>query len=323
MRVDLSAILASHLEAIEAGERTVEECLDMHPQHREALESLLTTALSVRASADYTPRPGYRQASRKRLVAKLRTTSPVTSGQLDRRIKQTQPLLMRRAVALVAVVLVMLVSLFGAGAVSASMNALPGDTLYGLKLAVENVRLGFSGPEEDTDLQVEFLQNRLSEIEALAVNNRNDDLYPALNPLSNQISNAAQALSSVARDDAEKAERLAILLDLALSRHTIVLEALLETAPDQARPAIEHAIQASSHGRQVIQNLFKNGMPGGGPPDGLPNPQATPKIKPTRKPTHIPPDPTRRPEGPPGLTKEPSKPTPVPGGPATERPGRP
>ncbi len=64
-----------------------------------------------------------------------------------------------------------LLLLFGGsvGATFAAQGALPGETLYPLKLAVEDFRLGLTvNPQTEIDLLMEFVGNRVSEMNQLA-----------------------------------------------------------------------------------------------------------------------------------------------------------
>lgn len=273
MKDDLTDILASCLEVIERGECSLEECLTLYPEQREALETLLSIAMSARAGASYAPRPGFRQASRARLLNRLTPRRPVTFWRAPRLTRQkTQPIFVRRFIMPWIVILALVASLVSGGTVYASGDALPGDALYPVKLAVEDAQLLLSGDGGDVALYIEFLQTRMDEIQALIEAGREDELPLAMEPFSKQISATAETIAAVARHDAERAAQLALLLEEALSIHTEVLTGLLETVPDQAKPAIQNAILASSKGRQVIEELFAEGMPGGGPPEGIPGP---------------------------------------------------
>ncbi len=263
MPENLHDVLASCLEAIEQGQSTVETCLERYPEHRQALEALLLTALAVREEADFALRPGFRQASRARLLARLepqQQARPFAAGQKASNWRF-------RAIAIpFSLVLLLVIVLSGVGTAYAATSALPGENLYPVKLAVEDTRLWMADDNQDVLLNIEFMQTRMAEIQALIETDRQDDLALVEGPYNKRINAAAQSLALVAQDDTEQAAELALLLDETLLVHTETLRSLLETVPEQARPAIEHAMQSSSTGQDVIRDLFGDGAPGGRPP---------------------------------------------------------
>jgi len=210
------------------------------------------------------------------------------------------------------IILALVASLLGGGTAYASGNALPGDALYPVKLAIEDARLLITEDAGEVLLNIEFLQTRMQEIQTLIEINREEDLNLVIDPFSERISSAAQSLEAVSRDDNERATQLALLLEQALSIHTEVLTSLLDTVPDEAKPAIEHAILTSGKGQDVVRSLFETRMPGGGPPDETPSPPVT-------LPVGSPPEESPGPPGEiPGLMI-----TPPAGGPPEEIPGPP
>lgn len=273
---DLSDILASCLDSMERGERSLEECLALYPEHRSELQALLKTIGMIREQADFTPRPGYRAASRARLIRRLPARPSAAVGKTIGRTRQNAyPVFSRRLVFFWASILVLVVSLATGGTVSASSEALPGDALYPVKRSVEEARLWISDDAGEVLLSVEFMQVRVEEIQALIDSQRDEDLPLAVDLLTKNIADSTEALAALAEDDPERAAQLSFLLEERLSRHTQALTSQLGMVPGQARPAIENAISASNHGREIVQRLFENNIPGGGPPDGLPGPQAT------------------------------------------------
>lgn len=277
MRNDLTDILASCLDSVEQGERTVEECLSLYPEHRNDLEPLLRTTAIIRERANFEPRPGFRRASRARLLGRLGPRHSAMSRKSIRHERQQfHPVFSKRLAVLWATILVLAVSLIGGGTVYASGDALPGDILYTVKLSTEDARLFFSNDTEGVSLAIEFVQIRMEEIRALIESDREKDLDLAVDLLSNRITGATEALATAVQNDPEGATQQAAVLEQALSVHTEVLTSQLGNIPDQAKPAIERAILASSHGQEIVQNMFEDDIPGGGPPEGIPGPGKNP-----------------------------------------------
>ncbi len=305
---NLSDILASCLDSIERGERSVEECLALYPEQREELRFLLSAAAGVRERAGFSPRPGFHSASRARLLKRLSATSR-QSPQHAR--QKTYPVFSRRLAALWAAVLVLAVSSLGAGTVYASNIALPGDALYPVKLLIEDARLFLASDVEDVSLAAGFAQTRVEEMRDLIKSHREKDLHLAAEMFSNRVAVATGSLAEVAQSDPERAVQLAFQVEQMLVYDTEELNLLLETVPAEAKPAIERAIIVSSKGQNVVQEVIVGGSPGGGPPAGVPGPAATPSgdNPPEESPALTPTAPA---QGPPGSV--PGPPTGVPGG---------
>jgi hypothetical protein len=306
MRNDLTDILASCLDAIERGDRTPQECLALYPEHREELKSLLDTIAVVQERANFSSRPGFRTTSRARLLGRLiPRRRAALQGSIPHARQKAQPVFSKRLAILWATVFVLVISLLGSGTVYASNSALPGDVLHPVKLSIEDARLFLASDADDVSLAAGFAQTRLEEIQSLIELDREEDLPLAVDLFSDRISTAADSLAVVAQSDPERAAQLGSLLEKSFSLHTERLNLLLPNVPEVAKPAIEHAILASSRGQGAVQNLIENRPPGGGPPEGVPGLDSTPPGG-----------------GPPEENPEPA-PTPPAGGPPDDIPGPP
>ena len=162
-------ILSDILDRLEAGE-PVERFLAQYSEQADELQSFLETADQIRRLPSQ-PLPEARQRSKKAFLFQAATLqkSQVQKGWFPWSI---WPRLLR-PVASLAVLFV----IFGIMFVSASASALPGDTLYGTKRAVEHWRLLLaSSPEAASDLEESFHQERISEIEQLLHSGRSSDV---------------------------------------------------------------------------------------------------------------------------------------------------
>lgn len=320
---DLSDILASCLESMEQGECSVDEILALYPQYRDELEPLLATVSTIQTRADFTTRPGFQQASRVRLLKRLTSRQPV-------RFWQSMPGFWavfsgKFAAPTWSIIFALAVSLLSGGTVYASGRALPGDFLFPVKLQVEDVRLFLSDDSGDVKLTAGFLQTRMDEIHYLLEANRTDDLELAVAAFSDKLSSAEESLTLTAHNDNQHTVEQAVLFEQALSAHAGTLTILLETVPEEARPAIQRALDNTNRGRDVVQDLFPDGLPGGTPaqgaPDKTPDPASTllPGNRPDEAPRPVttppaggPPEtsPDTEPGGPPSwaLTKIPNQP---------------
>ena len=108
---------------------------------------------------------------------------------------------------LTTIVLVLALALGGTGGtVYAAQGALPTDTLYGVKLWSEDVRLGLTAaPQDQANLLLEFAQRRVQEITALSAAG-DSPLEPVANRLRAEVDAALQIAAGA--DDATRAQVL-------------------------------------------------------------------------------------------------------------------
>lgn len=274
MKDDLVDIFSSCLESMERGEHSLDELLALYHEHRSELESLLGAVTAIKQRADFAPRPSFRLSSRARLFRILETAQkPEGSVRASKPFRI--PKFSRKLAMSWAILLVLIVSMVSGGTAYAFNKALPGDTLHPVKLFIEDARLFISDDAEKAALAVEYVDVRVQEIQALvAANGNDDDLDLAVSLLDEKVAAANTALAALAKNDPERAAQLAIQFEQSLLRHTEALTLHLDSVSDEAKPAIERAIKASSAGRQTVQNLFETGFPGG-PLEGIPPPFVT------------------------------------------------
>ncbi|MBI4039282.1 hypothetical protein HY388_00450 [Candidatus Daviesbacteria bacterium] len=97
-----------------------------------------------------------------------------------------------------AILLVVLAALgvTGVGTAAASNNSVPGDPLFGLDKAIEEIQVTLAGNDQArARIRLEFAKERLVELETLANTNRLVD--PAVTEAQNALNNATTTLSTV------------------------------------------------------------------------------------------------------------------------------
>ena len=193
----------------------------------------------------------------------------------DTRIQAFTP--RRTAMRWVPITIIALLLLVGSGAgvAYASEGALPGDTLYSAKTAIEGVRLAFSDSDGDVELYNQFANERVEEMQALLAAGRPDDLPAAVQGYENALNGMAQALAAVASDDAARGDALADLITAAHEKRTQVLTDLLSKVPEGGQKGIQRALEAPGppEGKGKPDDTGKPENPGcpenaGGPPEG-------------------------------------------------------
>ncbi|HJX14046.1 MAG TPA: DUF5667 domain-containing protein [Dehalococcoidales bacterium] len=170
-------ILDECLERLLRGE-ALGPCLADYPDHADALEPLLRTALDARDAAAIRPRPGFRDRARYQFQAAIRDTEVRGS----RGFFGWQP----RWVTAVAVVIALLV--VGSGTVAAAGNSLPDGPLYPVKLATEAVQVALTpSAAGKAELYVKLADKRVDEIIKMADKGKVKQVEQATDRLNDQL----------------------------------------------------------------------------------------------------------------------------------------
>ena len=165
MEAELEIKLIDCLSALERGE-ALAEVLSRYPDDAARLRPMLQVAAALPASR-IEPSQAARLASREAFLARaaaLRGDARPRLGWLA--WLAARPRAVPRAMTSLAVVAIAFV-VFSAGIMSVSASALPGDPLYGVKRAVENLRLSLATDTAHGTLSAQFGQERLDEVAAL------------------------------------------------------------------------------------------------------------------------------------------------------------
>ncbi|MBN1810935.1 MAG: hypothetical protein JXA14_03780 [Anaerolineae bacterium] len=153
----------------------IEAILRQYPQQADQLRPLLGTAVAARRHYDTAPEPppGKLAAGRTRLLAeaarykKQAAVVPVRPGKPATRRRFA----LKFAAAFLTAALIL--ASVGTGVAWAAQDSLPGDTLYPVKLTVEDLRLSLvSDPAAETSLALQLGEERVQELQALAESGR-------------------------------------------------------------------------------------------------------------------------------------------------------
>ncbi len=259
MNGSMPEILDRCLSRNQSGTATIKECLQEHPEHAEALATLLGIAVEVHSELA-PPEPGkaFVSTAKTRLLNRLRAAQKGTPRAKARRVRKLrwarQP-----AYILVSVVLALGLLVMSAGVARASGGALPGDALYGVKRTIEEARLALTWTATgDAVLLTQFIDGRLVETEALLAVGREDDLGVSLagyeDMLARLIDLADQTPISGGPGSLEH-------IQASLARHIQTLQRVQVQVPPAAQEAISNAIDQSNHGQEVIEYVRSGGSP--------------------------------------------------------------
>ena len=264
MTRDFDDILNQCVESMLAGD-SIEACLARYPEHARELEPLLRTAFATAQASHVEPRPEFRAAARQRLMTALAQRAE------RRRWRFSLFGWQRRWAFAVTVALVILLS--GTGTVFAAENSLPGDALYEVKMASEEVRLALTrGDLDRAKLEVAFAQRRIVEMEEMVGRGKPQMVDALALRLANHIERVERLNISAQRP--RDVEELRTILERDGQRQLSSLDALLERAPERAKPVLRQTIEMTENRYQRAlravggdaEKIKMRLKPGGGPP---------------------------------------------------------
>ncbi|MEK7281463.1 MAG: DUF5667 domain-containing protein [Chloroflexota bacterium] len=239
---DFKDILNSCLDWLRQG-KSVEECLAAYPDQAEELRDLLYTALKAReAFSAVELRPEVKAQAQYRLLSQPR---PVY-----------RPWWFRRWA--VAVMPVLAVLLLGSSTVLAANNSLPGDSLYGVKLAVEQLRakLPRSGVEK-AQYQLKLAEKRIDEMASLssAREQKSQAVDQTGQQMIEHLKKIKQSMGTMKRADAAKL-RSRIIQQAPQHRQQLRRLKQVQSAPSSAPPALKALERAGDRDWEVEYEKF-------------------------------------------------------------------
>lgn len=164
----LEAALVDCLDALEQGQ-PIDQVLARYPELASELRPMLKTAVTL-PQLNVQPSLAAQHRSRDAFLAQA-------AAQKEVKTVRPSPWFNLRRILMPIASLALIMILFAAGLGPLSAGALPGDTLYEVKLLVENARSAFAAnPAADAALTEQFNQRRIQEIGALLVQNRTADV---------------------------------------------------------------------------------------------------------------------------------------------------
>ncbi|MBN1935607.1 MAG: hypothetical protein JW934_13145 [Anaerolineae bacterium] len=149
---------------------------------------------------------------------------------------------------LIAAVMIAVLGLaaVGSGVVFAAADSIPGDTLYPVKLAVEDARLAMtSGPAQKVKLNLAFANERVEEMRQLEAQGK---MMPE-EGISRMTRHTEQAMEHIGRVHPDDAPPLLEQVLQTTAAQTQVLEAALNTAADLDRPTLRNALEITTRTR--------------------------------------------------------------------------
>jgi hypothetical protein len=237
---------------------TVDEILEGQQAQSEELESLLNISIALKQkSIDIPIDPQFRN----RVMMKLQTATE--SREVTQPHKNWFQLYYRRIA--LAMASVMVTILVGGGAFFASLHTVPGETLYPVKLAMEDLRLTVAFSDVDkTKYHVQFAERRANEMMKVAtegddsqlteltrqINNHLDDAGLLVEPQLMQKETATvfsttelpRLTESMPDVEDESSSEVEMIVKESREKTLQTLQLYLSNAPEQLKPIVEQAI---------------------------------------------------------------------------------
>ena len=212
------------------------------------------------------PEPRVRDEFRRELRARLMREAAVTLVPKRRETAWTAWLRPAFAAGLAALVLIV-------GAGSAAANSLPGDAVFPLKRAIEEVRVALTFDDvERVRVLAELADQRLSELEQVA--SREDKAPTASDEYAQAVARfraAVDALQQAAPED--KSEAAQDVADAAREKHAFILEQLKDRLSERAADSVDRATEEEQ--KDTPQNVKDKDKKGNGQEQS--NPNASPR----------------------------------------------
>ena len=218
-------------------------------------------------------RPVMRDQFRKELRGRLMSEAVVVLA--PRRSRFSLQLMLRPALAAMAILVLAL-----AGATSAAASSLPGDPLYGLKRATEDVRVALTFDDvARTQLLSDLTDRRLDELAKVA-KDRPSSAPTATQAYADAVTNFANALDKLRDADSEDKRNAAqALAEAARAKHKVVLDEVKEQLPAEAQPEVQKVNDDEQERTSPSNDPGRGGQGGTGGTGGRPSnaPVKTPK----------------------------------------------
>jgi hypothetical protein len=154
----------------------------------------------------------------------------------------------RRSLTVCAVAMFLAATLLsGTGITAATASrALPGDTLYPIKMSVEKTRIGLTGEAPaKVRLSLGYADRRLHEMQDLIAAGRSGEITVAAREYEEHVHQALAALDSMSAADQNAAQALAAEISASLADYALALAGISTALPESERIPIDEAIEYS------------------------------------------------------------------------------
>ncbi|UCC60965.1 MAG: hypothetical protein JSV02_03865 [Dehalococcoidia bacterium] len=244
-------ILDDCLDRVTKRGDTIEQCLEIYPEWADELEPLLRIAVSVKAATSFRARPEFQISTKSKIM------SAIAARREEQEIKGSSLWVsfQRRWVVAVSLILVLLIT--GAGTVGASMNSLPGDLLYPVKTATERVQVFFTFQNEaKANLYTKFAERRVEEIEALVAGRR--DIPDVV--LTRMKTDTQRALDLATENGSFKSEVVVRIVRLTDDQKVLLQNVWVNASPElkeRIKDALDRSVEANQRAVDIEKRMLR------------------------------------------------------------------
>jgi hypothetical protein len=263
---NIDRLIETCLNMIQYERIDIETVLSRYPDHADELRPVLEAALWIQEQRDkFDPRPGVMRASKARVLNQIRQEQAARSLPADEPAERGffwgLPWLDQKMHTLRTAFTILLIAFLVVSTSSvalASAGAIPGDSLYPLKLGLEEAALAVTPSEAgDAQLRIDFAQRRLREIQMLTLEGRYDYIPSAVQNFEAQVQDAVKTLSTVASNDPKQAEMLAQSLQNTLADQTEMIIILSNVVPQHTRSELKRVEEVSESGQDAARRVLR------------------------------------------------------------------
>jgi hypothetical protein len=253
------------IDAIRAGRETLDACIAAHPALADELRELTSVAISISPAPAVEPDPLFRARSRAELITALNATKQHSNGrwhlgalEIPRWLSHPAMSGARLGLPVAAALTLAIAAGASGGTVFAAQGTVPGDTLYPVKIAAEQVQVSLATSDQArAETFLGLADRRLSEVQKALDEGRPDAVIAASDALGHSVAQSSAYLTSAAAtgsDVSSLAERLANNLNTVQT----TLATAETRAPADARPALDRASQEALKGLTTASHLTSN-----------------------------------------------------------------
>ena len=238
-------IIGECIEMVQTGRKGRSDCVREYPQLADELHSAFSSQDVISSISFSEVDPMYQRKRKIRLMQKLPDRENIVTKRVDHRYR-LQNLKRRIVMTWVVIVTTILSLISGTGAVYASNDALPGDTLYSVKMWIENIQLAIAPEDVDTGLHMRFAEHRIEEAVELILEGRFNDLGEAVDGYQKRAELLTQTMERLEVEDSEEAVKLRLELEVKLQEQARLLEEFIEDGEE------------TGHHQQIREMLWTN-----------------------------------------------------------------